>query len=238
MNSIISINDLSYGYDEELIFKKFNLEIRKNSFVTIVGPSGSGKTTLMNLILDNNISNIKVQGNIGYLFYNDNSDKKVIEELMKNYKKEEIVNVGKQIKLENFLDKRTKDLTISDRQVISLIKILIEKPEIIILNSTLGFLNDITKMKILKELSNVKSTIIHVTNDIEDALIGNEIIIIKDGNLIIQDKPEVVLSKKEILFDAGVGNVFIAEMSERLKVYGLINEISYTRDELVNKLWK
>ena len=36
--------------DEKIIFKNFNLEIKKGEFVTIIGGNGAGKSTLMNII--------------------------------------------------------------------------------------------------------------------------------------------------------------------------------------------
>ncbi len=36
--------------DEKIIFKDFNLEVKKGEFVTIIGGNGAGKSTLMNMI--------------------------------------------------------------------------------------------------------------------------------------------------------------------------------------------
>ncbi|MFO7719645.1 MAG: ABC transporter ATP-binding protein [Gillisia sp.] len=46
----IALNNIGFGYAEELIIKNINLEIKKNETVAIVGESGSGKTTLVNII--------------------------------------------------------------------------------------------------------------------------------------------------------------------------------------------
>jgi subfamily B ATP-binding cassette protein MsbA len=46
----IKLVNLSFSYDDEVIFKDINLTIKKNDFIVIKGHSGSGKTTLVNII--------------------------------------------------------------------------------------------------------------------------------------------------------------------------------------------
>jgi len=46
----IAINQVDFGYNEEMILKNVSLEIPCRTFTSIVGPSGAGKTTLVDLI--------------------------------------------------------------------------------------------------------------------------------------------------------------------------------------------
>ena len=46
----IYFKNLSFSYDDKIIFEKINLDIKKNSLIGIIGKSGSGKTTFVNLI--------------------------------------------------------------------------------------------------------------------------------------------------------------------------------------------
>ena len=51
-NNKIDFENISYAYDKNnLILKKINLQIKKNSFTGIIGQSGSGKSTLLDLLL-------------------------------------------------------------------------------------------------------------------------------------------------------------------------------------------
>lgn len=49
--SVISIKDLSFGYDNQLILDQVTLDIWHRDSVCVVGPNGGGKSTLMKLIL-------------------------------------------------------------------------------------------------------------------------------------------------------------------------------------------
>lgn len=72
MVSAMKINNLDFKYDDTLVLKDINLNIKKGSFIGILGPNGSGKTTLLknicnllkpyngDIIVDDlNIKNIK-----------------------------------------------------------------------------------------------------------------------------------------------------------------------------------
>lgn len=48
----ISFNNVSFGYDHELILKDISFKINTGQFVTVVGKSGSGKSTIASLIMN------------------------------------------------------------------------------------------------------------------------------------------------------------------------------------------
>ena len=52
-SAVISVQDLSFAYDKNLILDNVNFSIKEGDFVAIVGENGAGKSTLMNLILHN-----------------------------------------------------------------------------------------------------------------------------------------------------------------------------------------
>lgn len=52
-SAVISVRDLSFAYDKNLILDNVNFSVKEGDFVAIVGENGAGKSTLMNLILHN-----------------------------------------------------------------------------------------------------------------------------------------------------------------------------------------
>jgi len=64
-NSEISIENISFSYEEEKVLKNFSIKVPKGETVALVGQSGSGKSTIANLITrfyDVNEGSIKVDG--------------------------------------------------------------------------------------------------------------------------------------------------------------------------------
>ena len=46
----INLKDITFGYLNNTVIKKFDLDIKKNTTICIYGPSGCGKTTILNII--------------------------------------------------------------------------------------------------------------------------------------------------------------------------------------------
>ena len=49
--SILSIKNLSFSYEKDLVLEDINLTVEKRDFLAIIGPNGGGKSTLLKLIL-------------------------------------------------------------------------------------------------------------------------------------------------------------------------------------------
>lgn len=47
---VIEIKNLNFGYNEKLILKDINFEVKKGDFLAISGQNGSGKTTLIKIL--------------------------------------------------------------------------------------------------------------------------------------------------------------------------------------------
>ncbi|TPN83535.1 ABC transporter ATP-binding protein [Aquimarina algicola] len=64
-NTMISLENVSFKYEDDYVLQDFSLEVPKGSSVALVGQSGSGKSTIANLVTrfyDVNKGNIKIDG--------------------------------------------------------------------------------------------------------------------------------------------------------------------------------
>lgn len=76
-DKLIEVKNVTAGYDDTIILRNINLEIKPNDFLGIIGPNGGGKTTLLKLLLGqitpfsgkviNNLQADLSRGTIGYL---------------------------------------------------------------------------------------------------------------------------------------------------------------------------
>lgn len=65
MKGNVKFDHVQFGYDENLLMKDVNIDVKAGQMVAIVGPTGAGKTTLMNLLLrfyDVKGGSIKIDG--------------------------------------------------------------------------------------------------------------------------------------------------------------------------------
>lgn len=173
--SIIKIDNLTFNYEEKLIFLKLNLQINENKWTTIVGNNGVGKSTLIKLILgllpsNNNITvnNIivneenknKVRKDIMALF--DNPDNYFIADIvekelsfnLENLKvsqyeqKRRIDNIVDKLGIEHLLNRNINTLSGGEKQLIALASALVCIPKILFLDESLTMIDGVKLRRI------------------------------------------------------------------------------------------
>jgi energy-coupling factor transport system ATP-binding protein len=118
---------------------------------------------------------------------------------------------------------------------------LIIKPQILILDNVICELDYKDKeliFDILKEYKKNGGIIINVTNDIEETLHSEKIIVIHDKKLVCFGKTLSVLNEEKLLRKIGVGLPFIIELNRYFMDYGMIDKYYLDSEKLVGALWK
>lgn len=232
---IIQINNMNFSYKNKLVFKNFNLNIEKNTMVSIIGTNGSGKTTLIKILLGlfsydgyinidncylNNFNIKKIRSKIGYV--TDNIDNQFIGETVLDnlvytlenlcYSKEEIKKeldyVSSKFRLNNILEMEPFKLNNSQKQLVNIASALIHKPKILIIDEGLHQLNIEDKKLVFKCLKEYKKD-----NNITIILITHN-----TEDTIFSDRI-IVLDKGNIIIDNDVINVY--SNSSLLKKIGI-----------------
>lgn len=264
--NIIEINNLNFGFDE-ILFNKFSLNIKSGEWISICGTNKSGKSILIKLItglLDSNNS-IKVLGkvvnkdnlidirkNIGVVF--DDLDnyfvcEKVIDDLAftmenLNYKRnvmsKRIKELSSMLNIENLLYKNPKELSGGEKCKVAIACALVHNPKILILDETLSMIDTDRSeiLKLLKSLNKKGITIIHITHDLSLTYLSNRLVILDNGKVIFDDTPLNVMENDKKLNHLGIKVPFEVELSIKLKLYGLIDEIKTNINDLVDTLWE
>ena len=269
MGNIIKIDELTYKIKNKKILNNISLNIEKNTWISIVGPNGSGKSTLIKILAGLlpyegyiNINNLVLdEENIKEIIRNlkvvlDNLDNQLIGETVEddlafplenlNYSKEEIKKNIEQISdkfnIKHLLNQNIKDITNSEKQLVSIASALIINPKILILDDAIHQLEPDIKNKFLNNLKQYKKehklTIIMVTHNLEDTLYSDKIIILNNGKKVAEGTPLSILKQDELLKENSLTQPFIIELSQKLMLYDLIEHIYLDERKLIGDLWK
>lgn len=192
--------NVNVDFDGKNIIKNFNLTIKKGDKVCIKGRNGSGKSTFVNclcglqqydgIILYNkqNINKINVFNDFCYISQNPfvftgNIDFNIFLN-KEDYESELFLKLLDILELRDFYYLRREEsididnTTISggEKQKIALLRSLLHKPEVLILDEALSMVDFNSRSKILKFLSIQDFTLIHITHDFETNELYNQIV--------------------------------------------------------------
>ncbi len=129
------------------------------------------------------------------------------------------------------------NLTRIDNLKITILDNLNNKSDVYVFLNVLTYLDNEFKKRVINYLKEQNKIIINYTEDIEEALLLNYIIVIHDNKIIMEGYKEDILKEEKILKKLGFNLPFIVELSNGLKYYGLVNKLYYDNESLVSDLW-
>lgn len=220
---MIKFKEVSKTYGEDLVLDHISFDIGRGEFFVLVGKSGSGKTTSLKMInklveptsgeifvddkdiKDYDIRNLRLS--IGYVLQEGAlfPNLTVYENIalipnMKKWPKEktdkEIRNLMKKVDLDpdSYLDRYPQDLSGGQQQRIGILRAIISRPHILLMDEPFSALDPITR-KSLQDLiksiqKELKITTVFVTHDIDEALkLGDRICVMDQGKIVQIDRP-------------------------------------------------
>ena len=245
---LLELENIALNYhtlkDETTALQDITMYVDTKEFISIVGPSGCGKTTLLSIIagiLKPSHGKITLNGKpiaetknqIGYMFQRDQlfEWRTVLENVRlgleishnRNPENEKYLNeLLDKYGLGDFRNKYPHHLSGGMRQRVALIRTLVLRPEILLLDEPFGALDYQTRRTVIQDVSSIitreEKTSILVTHDLSEAAS------LSDRIIVLSKRPSTVK----------------AEFKTNLRKLENIEERKRTEEykQIVDKIWK
>ena len=216
-----------YG-TRELILKNINMKIKQGEKIALVGESGSGKTTLAKLILkfydfekgDININNFNLKdidntflrNKISYISQDMFLFNKTIKEnlmLSDEIEIDDVIELSKKVNAYEFINELPQrfdymieengtNLSTGQKQRLSILRALLKKPDILIMDEATSNLDSITESAIQKTLNNPEfnMTTIIIAHRLSTIRLCDRIYVLDKGEIIEAGTHEELLELK------------------------------------------
>lgn len=207
MESILKLENVSFGYTNSMVLKNIDLEIAYGEYIGLIGLNGSGKSTLLKLILgilkptDGKIykkENVK----IGYVnqttMVEEGSFPATVYEIVAlGLKKKpfhfinkkdryEIEKVLELFSLKELKDRSIQSLSGGQSQKVKIAKVLLSNPDIIVFDEPTTGIDSKSEeilLEIIDHMHAMKKTIIFVSHNPDNLKKCDRIYRIKDQNV-------------------------------------------------------
>lgn len=233
-----------------------------NKITSVIGPTGSGKTwlakKLCNRVSNNDVfiddKNIKeydinfLKANIVVViddnFYNcDHVSDELFFYLDKlgysvSESTKKIEEIAKHFKILDYLDKRIDAINTQEKMLVKILALLIVKPEIIVIDNLLCYLTSNYVDLLVKYLKKNNICLINMTNNSEELLLSQGVVVLNNMKAVICTDAENVLKGNSILPYMGIKLPFIVDLSQNLILYNVVDKVYFDNRKLVDKLWK
>lgn len=249
----LEIRNLSKQYVYNLALNNFSLELTEGVY-GLLGPNGSGKTTLLRIIADvlkptegkiffdgedKDVMNERYRDILGYLpqecgFYKNFtaykflmyiSALKGIEKGLASRKAMELLEV---VNLRDEAEKKIGSFSGGMRQRLGIAQALLNDPKILILDEPTSGLDPKERIRfrnLISEIANDRIIILstHIVSDVE--YIAKEVILLKKGQLIRKEKPEILLSEFDgKVWTANIEEELLSDMEKSFKIGNIVRQ--------------
>ena len=214
MENIISVSDLSFGYDSKRkVLENINFQLKKGESVGLVGANGVGKSTLLRILVGlntgfqgdvmvNNIplekKNLKtIRKNVGYVFQDADSQlfmSTVFDDVAfapRNYGmseaevNEKTMEALKVVHIEQLKDKQIYKLSGGEKKLASIATILSTEPDVILMDEPSVALDPKNRRNLINILNRLNQAKIIASHDLNMIMDTCErTILLSDGKII------------------------------------------------------
>nr|HPQ47621.1 ATP-binding cassette domain-containing protein [Clostridia bacterium] len=145
---------------------------------------------------------------------------------IKNRAEESLSRIG----ILNLRERAPHLLSGGQKQKVAIAGVLAMKPGCIILDESTSMLDPVGRREVLETIrllnKNENMTIVHITHHMDEACMADRVVVVDDGRIVVQGKPEEVFSDVEKIESLGLDVPQVTRLLYNLKKEGLVDRIN------------
>ncbi|WMJ83546.1 ABC transporter ATP-binding protein [Oscillospiraceae bacterium LTW-04] len=230
--SLLELQNITAGYDKNIILKDFNLSVEKGELLSLLGSSGCGKTTTLRLVAGfsepmsgsfmfdgKDYTRVPLhKRNFGFVFqsYALFPHMTIFDNVAFGLKMRKmdtaaiadaVHNILKTVDLEGFEHRLPRELSGGQRQRVALARALVVKPDLLLFDEPLSNLDAKLRVKMRVEIRKLQQelgfTAIYVTHDQEECFaISDKVAIMNNGVIEQLGAPSEIFNNPKTEFVA------------------------------------
>ena len=251
----------------ENVLENINLEIQEGEIISIIGKNGSGKSTLLSLIAGlykpskghifiddidtfSKKDTIELRKKVGIVFQNPDNQilfpsvyddiEFALNNLKIDNKKERIQQALEAVNMKEFMYKDSYELSLGQKQRINIASVLSIAPKYLLLDEPTTMVDSYEKEKIyncFKKLKLEGYTIVFVTNNINEILLSDKIVIIENKQIKKKFDKNNILDNIQLLKESEIRIPDVLQIIMKLKENNINIDIKdWTSDGLINNI--
>ncbi len=241
---------VSKYFGDVIALRDFDLEVHDREFLVMVGPSGSGKSTALRLIAgleeatsgrifigDRMVNEIAPKDrDVAMVFqsyalyphmnvFDNLAHPLQLRRISRAEIEQRVRRAAEMLSIQELLNRKPRELSGGQRQRVALGRAIVRDPQVFLMDEPLSNLDAKLRVRTRAELirlhERLRSTIVYVTHDQQEAMtLGDRIAVLNGGMLQQLGAPQIVYERPANLFVAGfIGspamNFFEARLASR-----------------------
>lgn len=183
---------------------------------------------------DNQFIGTTVEDDIAFTLENANVEQEKMRNIIETY--------AQKVGMENYLQQEPTHLSGGQKQRVALASVLAGNSRVIILDEATSMLDPQGKQEIMQLIKQIflekEITIISITHDMEEVLSADHVIVLENGQKIMDDIPKNIFAQSEKLKQLKLKLPFILEVKAIAKEMGYRVDDTYDLKEVVEQLWQ
>lgn len=128
------------------------------------------------------------------------------------------------------------------KQKVAIAGIIAMKPKVIIFDEATSMLDPKGREDVLKTAKQLSQddgiAIIHITHFLQETLLADRVLVMNEGSILLDGKPEEVYAHRDLLKKVGLDVPIAVELAHRLKKHGYsFDTKNVSEEEFIKELW-